>query len=119
MADTNFLASQELAVSTELVMPTPQAAELVAPTARRLEPAPVGRITGNGGDPSLDPGRIWRRATIPARRRVIYVGGPITDFPRLSRRSRRAQFTSTGSIGCLLHLRACQLIFGISRIPVR
>ncbi|GIK79310.1 MAG: hypothetical protein KJZ73_04835 [Pseudorhodoplanes sp.] len=80
MADTNFLASQELAVSTELVMPTPQAAELVAPTARRLEPAPVGRITGNGGDPSLDPGRIWRRATIPARRRVIYVGGPYYGF---------------------------------------
>jgi len=80
MADSNFLAQQELAVSTEFVLPTGRAAKAVAGVERRLGRVPAATISGSGGDPSLDPGPVWRRSAIPARRRVLYVAGAYYGF---------------------------------------
>ncbi|HEY7609113.1 MAG TPA: hypothetical protein VIF14_07765 [Alphaproteobacteria bacterium] len=80
MADVNFLAQQELAVSTELVMPTARAGAAIAGAARRLGTVPAAAISGSSGDPSLDPGRAWRRSSVPSRRRVIYVASAYYGF---------------------------------------
>lgn len=80
MADENFLGYQELAVSTEFVMPTPLAATTIERAAKRMAPVPVAQIFGSRGDPSLDPGSVWRRAAIPSRRRVLYVAGAYYGF---------------------------------------
>lgn len=80
MADTSFLGPHELAVSTEFVMPTEPAARAISAAARRLDPLPVAAIEWNGGDSGLDPGKVWLRDTVPARRRVIYVAAPYYGF---------------------------------------
>jgi hypothetical protein len=80
MADTSFLGPHELAVSTEFVMPTQPAADAIDASARRLAPVPVARIEASSGDPALDPGPIWRRQSMPPRRRVIYVSAPYYGF---------------------------------------
>src|SRR5262249_4494548 len=62
------------------VMPTQRAAAAIAGAAQRLGPVPAATISGCAGDPSLDPGPVWRRSATPSRRRVMYVAAPYYGF---------------------------------------
>ncbi|QUS39104.1 hypothetical protein RPMA_09840 [Tardiphaga alba] len=81
MADRNFLVQQELAVSTEFVMPTQTATRAVEPAANSRTPLKVAKLEFSYGDPGLDPGPLWRHSRgSQSKRSALYVGTAYYGF---------------------------------------
>lgn len=74
MANGDFIAQQELAVSSTFVTPTSRAAEVtsIAAGQARLRSEPTAVVRGGRGDPALDPGRASPVGAQGPRRRVLY-----------------------------------------------